>query len=442
MIHKIRYGYATNSSSSHSVVVIGGSPPRDDIPDDFGWEDFTLATPSAKKLYLDSQWAHARGEDPDEIEGLMHVDHQSVWTWPKDRVTGEPSEDFYKILKKEIEDNPNVLILGGNDNGGEHILADGQRTKPLPLWECLGNGHGVVRKDPGGWLTYLGHTYWSHPQGFKLRFGPGNGKKSALPELIDLKITDHCGYGCKFCYQGSTPKGKHATDDQLKRAVKVLGDLQVMEVAIGGGEPTDHPGFLYFTKQLKQAKIVPNATTKNSEWVAKRNRWGDADGLYGIGLSINSAKEIQKWGTCVYHVVMGVTPMEEVRRILLAAPHVLLLDFKTTGRGAQYPQHDYSELPHLVRSVKQLRLQGWEEDGEPSSNWSIGFDTPLAKRFQEDLRGMGIPEVYYETEEGKHSAYWDLVGGKFGPSSYDPDKLVKVPPRATAKWFSEVFATW
>ena len=443
MIHKIRFGYATNSSSTHSVVLYSGAnPPPNELPgdDQFGWEDFTLSTPEGKKAYIDSQWEHAKGVE----EPGMGIDHQSVWCWPRDISTGAVSQDFYEILLKEIVENPKALVLGGNDNGGEHYLSSGEKTRPHPLWQCLHNGQSVVRKDPKGWVTYLGSNYWDKPQGFKIRFGDGDGKKSTLPELMDLKITDQCGYGCKFCYQGSTPYGKHATRYKLNQAVKVLKDLQVMEVAIGGGEPTTHPDFISFTQALKTSGIIANVTTKNKDWVKNRNRWRTEDGITGVGFSVSSAAEVERnyFSTRVYHVVMGVTPLEEVRRIILKANHVLLLDFKTTGRGLSYPVHDYSELVPLLRAAKQLKLQDFDEEDDPEKSWSIGIDTPLAKRFEKELAEAGIPEVYYETEEGKHSAYWDLVKGEFGPSSYNPSAMVKIPKGAKAEWFAEQFAKW
>ena len=48
-IHNIRMGYATNSSSSHSIIVMA-HPPADEAPEDdeFGWSNFTLSSREAR----------------------------------------------------------------------------------------------------------------------------------------------------------------------------------------------------------------------------------------------------------------------------------------------------------------------------------------------------------------------------------------------------------
>lgn len=55
-IHNMRFGHATNSSSSHSIVIV----PKDlaiytddyDGGMNFGWEQFCLADPESKSRYF------------------------------------------------------------------------------------------------------------------------------------------------------------------------------------------------------------------------------------------------------------------------------------------------------------------------------------------------------------------------------------------------------
>ena len=53
MIYNVRLGFATNSSSTHSIIFttdkIKSRIPKDGY---FGWEFFTLAKKSEKKAYL------------------------------------------------------------------------------------------------------------------------------------------------------------------------------------------------------------------------------------------------------------------------------------------------------------------------------------------------------------------------------------------------------
>jgi hypothetical protein len=192
---------------------------------------------------------------------------------------------------------------------------------------------------------------------------------------------------------------------------------------------------------LNDAGIVVNVTTRhNMRGVSRWERQDKYPHINKFGVSIGSAKMIDRHADVCYHVVLGTLPMSEVYNILMKAPSVLLLDFKTTGRGASGPTHDYSNWLEVARAVVHNRRQTREEWDD--SNWQVGIDTPLAKRFATELEEIGIPEVLFETEEGKHSAYWDLVKGEFGPCSYDPDRMVQVPKQADAQWFRDTFLRW
>jgi len=438
-IRSIRIGAATNSSSTHSVIFYNGAPLGDNPVDEdgYGWEQFTLVSPEAKLDYLNAQWATATlGWEERGKEGFRYVDHQSLWQWPK--LNGKADRRVFELVKRELLKD-GVVILGGNDNSGEHHLYATQRA--VPLFEVLRNGTGVkIREDPvGKWITVLAaHTYDS-PTGIKFRLGDGEIKKSYTPELMDIKVTDYCRVGCDFCYQGSTPQGRHAPWDRLQRAVVILKQLDVMEVALGGGEPLEHPDIQDFTAELKKAGIVVNVTTKQKLAKGRWERESLIPGVNRFGMSIMSSKEVQEFSDVCYHVVLGTLPMSEVYNILMKADSTLLLDFKTTGRGAHGPRFDYSNWLEVVRTVKHNRL---DLEELKYREWQVGIDTPLAKRSKRDLEAMGIPELTYETEEGKHSAYWDLVEDKFGPCSYEPDKLLDVPRGATKEWFREQFSVW
>ena len=79
--------------------------------------------------------------------------------------------------------------------------------------------------------------------------------KAAAPELVDIKITDYCPFGCKYCYQGSTAKGTHAKTDTINTLSYALGRMHVFEVALGGGEPTN----LHEVLDAKNALGLPDA---------------------------------------------------------------------------------------------------------------------------------------------------------------------------------------
>ena len=64
------------------------------------------------------------------------------------------------------------------------------------------------------------------------------------PESIDVKITNYCDLNCAFCHEKSNLEGQHA---DLDRLLEVLSELpKGVELAIGGGNPLDHPDLVRF----------------------------------------------------------------------------------------------------------------------------------------------------------------------------------------------------
>jgi len=293
-IHNVRLGFATNSSSTHSIIFLKpGQHVRDSGTEggEFGWNFFTAASPEAKRQYvaihlfsaLQSQvgedvamavvdsWAAGATRTPEGQYAYNgkgpegYVDHQSLYvlprSWDGKGVDKEFFDDFLAFFMRD-----DIAILGGNDNTDEsHPLDSGGFSLPL---QQDGGGEYVARKDEAG-------KYWtifSRADGTKIRFSFDEPVKScevtkaSAPELVDLKITDFCPYGCAFCYQGSTHAGKHGDVQTILSAAHALAKMKVFEVAIGGGEPTMHPNFRY-------GGVTPNFTTKNLAWLRDPAVW-------------------------------------------------------------------------------------------------------------------------------------------------------------------------
>lgn len=159
-VRNVRLGFATNSSSSHSLVYY--AEPNRFVVDaadfeysdlEFGWGSFIAAelqtklcygllsmSSSSRYFYGDDQeakkaeWAQQlRNEygpllteitDADTAEAVLtrtiesdgYVDHQSVYSgyvYPEGQTPRQPRE-FLQILA-----DPHVVVHGGNDNGGQ-----------------------------------------------------------------------------------------------------------------------------------------------------------------------------------------------------------------------------------------------------------------------------------------------------------------------------------
>lgn len=435
-VGNFRIGFATNSSSSHSIVFFD---PWESISSDhtseFGWSFFTLTDEKDKLEYLNQliisntdlpgwmQMAVASaitGKDPDP-QG--YIDHDSIFSLPSDWEGKGIDEEFLKDLKRFFK-REDVAILGGNDNTTQtHDLYDKENEiGPLHGYRMLGvPGEWVGRKDGKYWTMFNRSTGNKVKISFSRDQDPP--ERSIAPELIDVKITDYCPYGCEFCYQGSTKEGQHGTKDLIRGLARECKESKVFEVALGGGEPTLHPEFEDILWQFRYQGVVPNFTTKNLSWLRDdKKREPILEHAGSFAYSVTRAKEVKDLATTLdyhgvkkdkvnVHYVMGTTNKYLFKRILKqikkSGLNATLLGYKTTGRGDQYEDVSYD---WWIDAIKDLS----EEGNLPE----IGIDTVLANQYKAELEGLDIPSWLYYLEEGKHSMYVDIVNKKFAASSF------------------------
>jgi hypothetical protein len=442
VIENVRLGFATNSSSSHSIVIMDGNVGSDCWDDDeFGWNNFTLADPDLKLSYLAvTMYQILREQLPSDVARLCikewigvepsedgYVDHQSQINLPvrfsHDVLDPEFVKDFAEFLKRD-----DIVILGGNDNGEDHpskrLGKDPEIGIPVDsAW------YPVCRKEgPGHWTLFNRET----GARFTVNFNTGTRTKDPImPMLVDMKITDQCNHGCEFCYQDSRPNGKHA--EKYYDVIKSLAELRVFEVAIGGGEPTTAPEFLSILKHCRESGIVPNFSTRSLDWLREPSQWTKIIPLVGgfavscqtseeadMAISLVKANGIPMRKLSIQYV-MGVNywPYSFEQMLHLCAQSyckLTLLGYKSVGRGARYREiarADYDGwLDVVAKARKEYRCP------------RLGIDTALAAEFQPELDKHGISRELYRTTED-FSMYIDLVERKIGPSSYcDPSEML------------------
>lgn len=199
-IHSVRYGFATNSSSTHSLVFFNPNHrmPQDDSPGCwFGWEMFTLSSHKSKlnylataifenlSLFMCKEYAQLLVPQLDprladvEIASDAYIDHQSLWTLPRERET-IGYRDHTMLHQEFLRDlcdfilQPNLVIFGGNDNDSSGFAHGGFQ---LPITEVGGSYGLFARKDPrsGTW------TLFSPEDGTKIRFSFDELKQENIP---------------------------------------------------------------------------------------------------------------------------------------------------------------------------------------------------------------------------------------------------------------------
>jgi radical SAM protein with 4Fe4S-binding SPASM domain len=78
-------------------------------------------------------------------------------------------------------------------------------------------------------------------------------------------VTYRCNLQCPFCYAESGPHREAGPDAALRlRLVERLAAWGVLEVALGGGEPTILPDFPQLLAAIRATGMVPNVTTNGT----------------------------------------------------------------------------------------------------------------------------------------------------------------------------------
>ena len=165
------------------------------------------------------------------------------------------------------------------------------------------------------WRTYKNGNYVVFidlKDGTKIRETNEDNFVPDFAENSDCKITNKCDGGCKWCYEGCTPNGKHG--DILN--FKFLDTLHpYTELAINGND-LSHPDLIPFLKKLKEKNIIVNMTVNQIHFERKEefiSHLVNENLIHGLGVSLNKptdqfVKLIHKYPNAVIHVING-TPL-------------------------------------------------------------------------------------------------------------------------------------
>lgn len=228
-VHNVRLGFATNSSSSHSIIFAPNMKNVTDkynSEDGFGWNYFTLASKKAKDEYMTamlvSNLTSRNNFTVDLVQLIIKglglkiskdtkkelkqygscsgIDHQSLYILPKEYGTDQISIKFFNEFRNYMLKD-GIYILGGNDNDiKDHALWSQENDVSFDAYKPE-YGEWVCRKDNEWWILYdqssgnrAVFSFEDNPKPFK----------PTTPMLIDFKISNFCDIGCQFCVPADT----------------------------------------------------------------------------------------------------------------------------------------------------------------------------------------------------------------------------------------------
>jgi MoaA/NifB/PqqE/SkfB family radical SAM enzyme len=259
---------------------------------------------------------------------------------------------------------------------------------------------------------------------------------SPVPETIDVQITNYCSVGCPTCYQSSTMKDKHPQALKLVKAILDGLDEVPYQIAYGGGEPTQLPGFTKILELTHQRGVVPNFTTSGvvlDEEIGSCAR----DLCGGVALTYHYWRGREKFETAYrwwkeqlgikqlnVHVIADKDVMPALNDLAEIDPQaklVLLAYYPDVGRAslkALMPHSVYRKT--LPDRLIELRAQGMQVAfSEGLLPWTLSHPE------------LGLATAFAGPQEGKFSCYVDSSGRVSESSFRAPHKsdesIHKVP---------------
>lgn len=258
-----------------------------------------------------------------------------------------------------------------------------------------------------------------YDDGTKIRENDLDNLTPDFAESCDVKLTDKCSQGCKFCYEGCTKDGKHS-DIMNQPWIESLHPYT--ELALNGND-LDHPQLQEFLEFLKKKRIIPNLTVNQNQFIQGKERilgWMDSKLVYGVGVSyINPdiIPEIIGHENIVVHTIAGILTPGDIKALSGKGLKVLILGYKTRGRGIKY-REDYAEeikknMAYLYKALPIL----------PGVFKVISFDN-LAIEQLKVQRIISEEEwsEFYMGDDGQYTFYIDAVRGTFSRDSVTAEK--------------------
>lgn len=214
----------------------------------------------------------------------------------------------------------------------------------------------------GNWVRYQNGNYTVSidlDTGTKIRENDLDFFEAEFPESMDLKITNKCHNGCAFCHENSTRDGKHG-DIMSPSFIDKLHPYT--EIAIGGGNPLEHPDLVPFLEKLKSLKMIPSMTIRQNDFMDNLElitELADKKLIYGLGISLVTTKQdgfieaVQKFHNAVIHVINGIVTLDELEMLAYHNLKILILGYKEVRRGKDLFYSDLATQSWIMQLRKE-----------------------------------------------------------------------------------------
>lgn len=253
--------------------------------------------------------------------------------------------------------------------------------------------------------------------GTKIRENDLDFFEADFPESMDIKITNKCDMGCVFCHENSTAWGEHGKILN----VPFLENLHpYTELAIGGGNPLEHPDLKEFLVRCKELKLIPSMTVNQTHFLSSLDfikELVDNKLIYGLGISLvnptdDFIEKVKLFPNAVIHIIAGVVTDHQLEKIANKNLKILLLGYKQFRKGLDlYNRYekDINQKIGYIRRKLALLLKHFKV---------VSFDNLAIKQL--NVHSLLTEEQwnnFYMGDDGTHTMYVDMVKEQYALSS-------------------------
>ena len=260
--------------------------------------------------------------------------------------------------------------------------------------------------------------------GTKIRENDLDFFRADFPESMDIKICNKCDMGCPQCHENSTPDGK-CGDIMSESFIDKLHPYT--ELAIGGGNPLEHPSLVPFLEKCQKLQLIPSMTVNQYHFMKHKNflkALVDKKLIYGLGISLLCVTDefieaVKEFPNAVIHVINGIVHPIQLEALAHNNFKILILGYKEFRRGEAM----YKAQGDVIEEVKSMLYEDLPEI--INENWFdvVSFDNLAIKQLDtQRLMSAEEWEQFYMGDDGSATMYVDMVNREFAKSSTSTER--------------------
>lgn len=260
--------------------------------------------------------------------------------------------------------------------------------------------------------------------GTKIRENDLDFFRAEFPESMDIKICDKCDMGCPMCHENSTPDGK-CGDILNAKFIETLHPYT--ELAIGGGNPLEHPDLETFLVKCKNLKLISSMTVNQTHFMKNKQYLKtlcDSKLIYGLGISVNKVDNdflevLKDFPNAVLHVINGLATIRDLAMLAGKDLKILFLGYKEFRRGEDLFKRDAFSIERRKKETREWLGRILDE------KWFevVSFDNLAVNQLEvRTLIGEETWSEFYMGDDGTATMYVDMVRGEFAKSSTSTER--------------------